>query len=217
MPQRKTIFAPDNYYHVFNRGVEKRIIFHNKQDHQVFLDILTYYLKFVKKSPLNILGRTALTQTGVFQKEITLVAYCLMPNHFHLLLKQKNKDSITKFMQRIGTTYALYFNKKYKRVGSLFQGRFKAKQLDTEPYLLQTTKYIHLNSTFTKPGLVKYPWSSYRKFLNPYAESSQIESVTQPKSMLDYFSKTDPRLSYQSFVEETSLPDWYTQELKLFA
>lgn len=215
MPKRKEIFTENAYYHVFNRGVEKRIIFLDDQDYQTFIDILTYYLKFVKKSFLNALGRIGLTHTGLFQDKITLVAYCLMPNHFHLLVHQKEANATTKFMHRIGVTYSQYFNKRYQRAGPLFQGRFKAKYLDTDPYLLQTSKYIHRNPlTLTRPGRVVNVWSSYKQFADPSIKLTQIDKLVDPLPVLNNFSKTNPQLSYKSFVEETDLADWYKQELK---
>ena len=217
MPKRNTIFADKAFYHIFNRGVEKRTIFVSDQDYQTFLDILTYYLKFIKKSPLNALGRIGLTSTGIFQNKIKLISYCLMPNHFHLLLFQEEKDAISKFMQRISTTFARYFNKRYKRVGPLFQNRFRAKHIETEPYLLQTTKYIHRNPTNTEPGYVTYPWSSYQKYLDPLIDASQIQKVTYPNPILDFFSNSNPQLTYQGFVEETGIANWFQDELKWLA
>lgn len=218
MPRRRTIFTDNAYYHVFNRGVEKRTIFLDDQDYQTFIDILTYYLKFTKKFPFNALTRTGLVHAGLFQDKIALIAYCLMPNHYHLLLHQKTNTprAVSEFIHRVCVAYAMYFNARYQRAGSLFQGRFKAKHLDTDPYLLQSSKYIHrnpLNHT-TRPGLASYKWSSYANYLAPNAGISQINRVTSPQPILDYFSQTNPNLSYQSFVEETELADWYQQNLK---
>ena len=217
MPIRKTIFVENGYYHVFNRGIERRVIFQDNQDYLTFLDILTYYLKFIKKSPLNALTRTGLVNTGIFQDQITLLAYCLMPTHFHILLQQKEKNSISRFMLRVGTTYSMYFNQRYIRDGSLYQGRFKANHITTDSYLLQSSKYIHRNPLDlpTRPGLVEYPWSSYQIYLksnqNPYLP---IHSATKSSTILDYFSSSNPHLSYSSFVEETPLPNWYTKEIE---
>ena len=220
MPYRTTGFTEDAYYHVFNRGVEKRTIFLDEQDYFTFLDILTYYLKFLKKIPKIALTRTGLVNSGRFQNEIKLVAFCLMPNHFHLLLHQQKKNSISEFIRRIATTYSMYFNKRYQRVGALFQGRFKAKHLDTESYLLQATKYLHKNpiDLVTRTGLVNYPWSSYQTYLkNTSKDLHQINSLIHHQPILDYFSKSNFQLSYQSFVEETPLSDPYRQELKWLA
>ncbi len=125
MPYRTVIFVPNSYYHVFNRGSEKRTIFLSDKDYNNFL-------KRVKE--------------GLEKYSISLLAFCLVPNHFHFLLKQKTGTSLSKFMNALLLGHAKYFNTKYERVGPLFQGRFKAKIIETDEYLLQLSKYIHQHS-----------------------------------------------------------------------
>lgn len=153
MPQKNTVktFTENGIYHAYNRGVEKRDIFIDEQDYAVFLHLLKYYL-----SPLEVKNVHPLLEFQNFsivrphplaniEKEVELIAFCLMPNHFHLLLKQISIDGMTKLLRRILTTYSMYFNKRYKRVGHLFQGPYKAVLVQNDSYLLHLSRYIHLN------------------------------------------------------------------------
>ena len=132
-----------------------------------------------------------------------------MPNHFHLLLNQVSKESMRHFMQSLCTSYSMYFNKKYKRIGSLFQDIYKAALIVEDPYLLHLSRYIHLNpiELLTGPSPVsveKYPYSSYAYYLG----KKQVMWIN-PKPILSFF-KTQRRInstlqdffSYQSFVED---------------
>lgn len=214
MPRRNTIrkFTEQGIYHIYNRGVEKRIIFLDEQDYAVFLHLLKYYL-----SPIDPKGVHPLMEFQNFsvvrprplanlEKELDLVAFCLMPNHFHLILQQHTVDGVSKLLLRLLTTYALYFNKRYKRVGYLFQGPYRAVLIETDSYLLHLSRYIHLNpSELTRAPLVSYPYSSYKYYLG-LAKAGWIK----PKIILDYFDKSRllPFLnkypSYKDFVENGS-------------
>ena len=148
MSIRKIQFGEECYYHVFNRGVDKRNIFEDKNDIYYFFNRLT---------DLNIDAVNSRLTTKRFKKQgkviiepnyaklVSIIAYCLLPNHFHLVLKQESKDSISKFMQKLGTSYTMYFNAKYKRSGSLFQGKFKANLIDGDFGLPILSVYINLN------------------------------------------------------------------------
>ena len=159
MPAKNSIkeFISDSYYHLYNRGVEKRLIFQDEQDYSVFISYLKTYL--VPKD-LELINQTfsnpnsspkdkdkalKLLRLNNFSKEIDLLVYCLMPNHFHLLVHQKSENSIDRFTNSIFTRYSMYFNKKYKRVGPLFQGLYKAVRVGSEEQLLWLSRYIHLN------------------------------------------------------------------------
>ena len=152
MPSPHTIreFTTNQYYHVFNRGVEKRDIFIDDQDFTVFLGLLKKYLTGENSNKKN---RHSFSS---FQENISLIAYCLMPNHFHLLLHQKKKDGITQLMRRVSTGYVMYFNNRYNRVGSLFQGRYKASLINKDDYLHHVSRYIHLNPE----NYISWPYSS---------------------------------------------------------
>jgi putative transposase len=174
MPPRNTIktFVKNAYYHIYNRGVEKRIIFEDTQDFKVFLKYLKQYLSPPPK-PEDI--RTTFTLQGTsfkgikrqpknYNKRIDLVAYCLMPNHFHLLLRQNEDRVLENFMRSLSTRYSMYFNKRYDRVGPLFQGIYKAVRVESESYLLHLSRYIHLNPREHTYNLTK-AYSSYADYL----------------------------------------------------
>ncbi|MBB6453645.1 REP element-mobilizing transposase RayT [Salirhabdus euzebyi] len=133
------------HYHITARGNRKESLFSDKKDYQKYL----HYLKETKTSlPFN------------------LHAYCLMPNHIHLLIEMQH-HSISDIIKRIHTIYAMYYNVRYDLVGHLFQGRFKSEVVDSSDYLLEASRYIHLNPV--KAGLTKraedWPWSSYQAYL----------------------------------------------------
>jgi len=222
MPARNVvkIYYENGFYHVYNRGVEKRTIFLDNQDYTVFLHFLKKYLTPVPETSAesaNFWGAASSEfREAPYESlygEIDLLAYCLMPNHYHLLLQQKKIDSMIKLLRRVCTSYVIYFNKKYNRVGSLFQGIYKAVEIDTEQYLLHVSRYIHLNPfelfTEVQPlqrcGLLReYSWSSYPDY---YGNRSTLWVKTQP--VLSYFSSTKNRNpgfaninSYQKFVED---------------
>lgn len=143
MPVRNTVklYLEDTFYHIYNRGVEGRDIFLDDQDYKVFLSYIKRYLTKTTQNEVQPRWRSDVVD------KLQLVAYCLMPNHFHLLVKQKTTDGMTVFIKTLMNSYVRYFNQKYKRVGGLFQGVFKAVQIVDEPYLLHLTRYIHLNPT----------------------------------------------------------------------
>ena len=145
---RKTILAPEEYYHIYNRGVDKRVIFLDTADHQYFLALL--YLSNSRKSFIvsNIAKTHPREEFFDVDREDHLVAigaYCLMPNHFHILIKENVEGGTSLFMQKLSTAYTMYFNAKYERTGALFQGTFKAKHIDNDRYLKYLYAYIHLN------------------------------------------------------------------------
>lgn len=197
---RKT-YIENGYYHIYNRGVEKRNIFLDEQDYKVFLSYLKIYLESpsLQGQALKVAPSRHLKN---YADQITLLAYCLMPNHFHLLVKQTTFNAMNSFIQSILTKYSMYINKKYHRVGPLFQGRYKAVLVKNEPQFLYLTKYIHRNPLDilpTGPGLVGYPYSSYQNYLN------NIQQIwVKPQEILSYFSRINSSLSYKSFIEDTS-------------
>ena len=174
-------FVENGYYHVFNRGVEKRNIFIDEQDYQVFSYYLFIYLHPLDKVLLKYPELPVRLYPRNLNSEVRLLAYCLMPNHFHLLLTQSSLDGISKLLKQLTNAYAFYFNKKYKRVGALLQGRFKAVTIETDNQLVHVSRYIHLNPLIAglNQNLRDYPWSSYSTYLNShetFCDSSQILS-----------------------------------------
>lgn len=215
MPSKNSIkiYAEDSYYHIYNRGVEKRLIFQDAQDYGVFLSYLKEYLTL--KNELELRQKLSDPSTSYKEKdkilkllrmnnfygEITLLAYCLMPNHFHFFIKQKSALSIDKFMQSLCTRYTMYFNRKYRRVGSLFQAVYKAVLVETEEQFIYLSKYIHKQSLALQ-GLTLQGWEEKQPCSFPEYLRVRKTSWVEPQEVLSYFSKTNPSLSYQSFVLE---------------
>ena len=149
MPAKNVVkfYIPNSIYHIYNRGVEKRRIFLDEQDYKILLSYLKLYLSPKEESANEIINHdlkidnkekiiSELYKLNNFYNKIELISYVLMPNHFHLELKQKNKKEIESFMRSLITKYSKYFNKKYERVGPLFQGRYKAVLINNTEYLL---------------------------------------------------------------------------------
>lgn len=198
-------FANDSYYHIYNRGVEKRKIFLNRRDYLRFLETLDFYRVSPQPMKLSDFRRGVIKYKKIDnQKEtIRIFSYCLMPNHFHLLIQQIVDKGASDFMRKVTDSYARYFNTKYERVGPLFQGPFKAKLIETDEYLLQLSKYIHRNSFPLNEWEGKiYPYSSYDYYLK-----NEPHPFCDIEFILSNFSKTNPNLSYQAFVEESEIED----------
>jgi len=172
------ILSTGEYYHVYNRGVDKRQIFMDKEDNWKFFDCLrdlnneTFYEERLVALGLSThsckeLDSLQFKELGAFLKEknsmVDVVSYSLNPNHFHLILKQLQDGGISKFMQKMSTSFTNYFNKKYERSGALFQGNFKRIHIDSEEYLLWLLGYV--NGNIEIHGLNKasnYTWSSFQ-------------------------------------------------------
>lgn len=157
MPARNSIkqYDVDAYYHVYNRGVNKRSIFLDAQDYGVFMGMLKRYLgSNAEKDAYN-------RNYPNYGQGVDLLAFCLMPNHFHLLLYQKDDIKAMELLMRsLTTAYTRYFNSKYKRTGHLFQGSYKASRILSDPYLLHISRYIHMNPKDYK----SWPYSSWPYF-----------------------------------------------------
>ena len=213
--ERKIKFAPDEYYHIYNRGVEKRKTFLNKSDYMRFLELL--HLCNRKESVVTRLipeKDRFVDRAGVHL--VSIGAYALMPNHFHLLIRANDDNGITEFMRKVTTGYTMYFNKKYQRVGPLFQGVFKAEHVDSDEYLKYLYSYIHLNpakiidSEWRKHIREKgdnkllefvrsYPYSSYDDYLN---DKRPQKVVLSKGDFPDYFElKTDLRKSLTDWID----------------
>lgn len=141
-------FAPNEWYHCYSRGVDKRIVFETKVDYERFLQLL-YLLnsdKTIHRSDLQKVSTVEVLQRERGKPLVAIGAYCLMPNHFHLLLKEVRKGGISTFMRKLGIAYAMYFNIKNKRVGNLFVKPFRSKHLADERYFKRVVQYVHLNA-----------------------------------------------------------------------
>lgn len=210
MPAKNTIkeFVTNGYYHLYNRGVEKRDIFMDEQDYGVMTSYMKTYLTSKDEDGLRrvILDESSsykqkadasrLLRLNNFVNTLQLLSFCLMPNHFHFLVKQTEANTIDRFMNSLFTRYSMYINRRYKRVGPLFQGLYKAVLVTTEEQFLYLSRYIHRNPASKGSALRSYPYSSYAAYLG----LRQYDWL-HPKEILSYFGK-GRRTSYQSFVED---------------
>ena len=157
MPIRNTVKLYDSpaYYHVYNRGVGNQPIFHDSNDRLKFLSLFARYL--------DINDSSKRSDALPYDKyDVEVVAYCLMGNHFHLLLYQEqDPGEISRLMRSISTAYSMYFNRKYKSNGHLFQSTFKASRITNDSYLLHISRYIHMNPR----SYLRYKWSSIAYYL----------------------------------------------------
>lgn len=179
-------FGSGSIIHVYNRGNNREKIFHDAGDYKAFAYRIGLALGVDEKT-LNQVGMLSVphsririkTNKGLFK----LHAFCLMPNHFHLLIEQCGDTGVSKLISQICTSYAMYINKKYKRVGHVFQERFKSVLIEDNPQLMWASAYIHMNPV--KDGLVKHPreykWSSYNDFTSernlPIIHTDLLKSI----------------------------------------
>lgn len=217
MPAKNKIkeYHENGYYHLYNRGVEKRVIFADKQDESVFLSYIKEYLtpKDSDKLSRTINDDTStphqkaqarkLIRMNNFSDQLNLLAYCLMSNHFHLLVKQTVPRTIEIFMRSLCTRYVQYFNHRNNhRVGPLFQDVYKAVLVESEEQLLHLSRYIHLNPLQKGRSLKESPQpSSYPNYLG-FIKQDWIK----PHEILSYFAKSGTN-SYSSFVENSQIDE----------
>jgi putative transposase len=189
MPARNIykIYTVDTYYHIYNRGVNKEPVFRDDQDYAVFLQLLKRYLDPSARTERQ--GNGALYPC--YDDELNLVAYCLMRNHFHLFIYQYSDTGMKKLMRSLTVAYSMYFNKKYKRVGPVFQQRYRAVRIDDDAQLLHITRYIHLNPKH----YASYKWSSYLNYAG-----ERYQRWLKPHRILELFSY-NPR-KYVEFVDD---------------
>lgn len=203
MPSRNIIkhYTENGYYHIYNRGVNKEPIFLEKKDCVVFQRFLKQYLS-PKDQLAQFIGSdirvSRLINTNMSDK-IEILAFSLMPNHFHLLLRQTEMYAIATFMKRLFTSYVKYFNKKYKRIGPLFQDTYKGLLVENDNYVLHLSRYIHLNPRNLKKDAIDYnEFCSY-----PYYLGEKEGMWVHPEFILSYFPGTldEKRRAYKKFVE----------------
>jgi len=172
---RKVVFRNDEIYHVFNRGIERRTIFTNKRNYERARDLIRFYKHKTRQRYSQVIRLTEdirnkiLDEVYKSEKLIDILAYCLMPNHFHFLLKQNSEKGISTFVSNFTNAYTKYFNTKNQRLSPLFQGTFKAVLVESEEQLVHLSRYIHLNpvvsSVIRESDLDSYPWSSYPEYI----------------------------------------------------
>ena len=217
MPERVTPLVNNYYYHVFNRSVAKIPIFIYQDDYIRALELLDYY-RFKKPSyPYSKFRRLPHEEQSKYllnleksgTKMVDINCFCLMPNHFHLLLKQLEDNGIEDFLRYFQDSYAKYFNIKKERVGALFQSRFKVVLIEDGEQLLHVSRYIHLNPYSSlivrkKVDLLNYPWSSFSYFLqdNNTWFCSPTEVLNQFNSKKEYQEFVFDRADYQKKLKQ---------------
>lgn len=198
MALRKTPFISNEYYHIYNRGNSKQPIFQDENDYIRFIKLL--FLSNGKESFKIDFIENEIYDFDRGEQLVSIGAYCLMPNHFHLLLTQVCEGGISKFMQKLSTGYSMFYNNRYERTGSLFEGKFKSEHADNDRYLKYLFSYIHLNpvklidSDWKEKGiknknatinfLEKYPYSSFQDFTG---YSRQQKDILNIKAFPSYF------------------------------
>ena len=209
MAERKQSFAEGEYYHLYNRGTEKRIIFLDEHDYNYFL-FLMYICNTTKSLVLRDVNK-------YFDRGKTIVdigAYCLMPNHFHILVYEKVENGISTYMRKLMTAYSMYFNKKYNRTGKLYEGVFKSNLCNTDVYLKYMYSYIHLNpakiidknwrkiKTKNTRQLLDYTYSYKYSSIKEYTTSKY--KIINPEAFPVYFNT--------SIDHKTELLEWLNYE-----
>ncbi|MEK7142419.1 MAG: transposase [Patescibacteria group bacterium] len=183
MAIRRIPFLVGEHYHLYNRGVDKRIIFVDENDYKRFTALL-YLCNSTNPVDMRVLFNKGLSFVEVFSVDrreqiVDIGAYCLMPNHFHILVRERIEKGISIFMEKLSTAYSMYFNKRNNRTGRLSEGPFKAKHIDNEHYFNWLFSYIHLNpvkltdSTWKENG-ISDPEKA-RNFMEHYKYSSYFD------------------------------------------
>lgn len=203
--------APGEHYHIFNRAINKQTIFHNFNDYVRFLFLIIYIQSPVKVLHISRIvkdlekyctGQSRALATGYEEKIIKkrvveLVSFCIMPNHFHLMVKELEEGGMADYMQRVLTAYSKYYNTKYEKSGHVFQGPYRAVHVEDNEQLLHLSAYIHrnpreLSEWFRKED--KYPWSSYKDCI----EKNRWGELLRPDILMGEFKD---RKDYDKFVK----------------
>lgn len=216
MPRRIIPFANNEYYHVFNRGINKQPIFLDKRCYGRALEIMEYYSfanPFPRYSRLLCLSREERERTWTnLRKEgkrlVEIISFSFLPNHFHFLVKQVENNGVQKLLKEFQNSYTRFFNTKYKKIGPILQGQFKAVRIEDTEQLLHVSRYIHLNphSSYVVKNiesLEDYFWSSYPE----YVSKTDLE-ICKKKIILSQFKKI---YEYKKFVDNNAS---YQRELE---
>ena len=214
MTTRKVPFENGEFYHVYNRGVDKRVVFEDLSDSRRFLRSMVAFNDeypagslFLYDRLYNNSGSTATTlkvEEEARKPLVNIVAYCLNPNHFHLLLEQASDGGVSEFMRRVSGGYTWYFNNKYGRTGSLFQGRFKSVHVESNEYLLHVSIYVNLNarvhscsdSGSTATAVSLSSWSEYMVT----SDCGQEDDICKKDDILNQFRDQQ---EYRKFAENS--------------
>lgn len=184
------------FFHAQNIGVEKRIIFEDEKDCKRFIETLNHYKSTTPPSRFAFRKRARGEQASDPTPLVDIVAYCLMPNHFHLLLKENQSGGVSKFLSKVSNSYTKYFNSRHKRSGSLFKGRFKSAKID-DSQLQDIARYIHLDPFVKKivRDINNFPFSSY------YELTQNQKGITEKAFLLSFFPDITAFIDYTTNVD----------------
>lgn len=196
---RKVELAVGEIYHVFNRGVDKRIIFSDQKDLDRFFQSM---LAFNSVNPIGSLYEQSFEKNKAKEPLVYFVAYNLLPNHFHFILEQVAEKGISQFMKRLLGGYTWYFNNRHKRSGSLFQGAFKSVHIDSNEYLLHASVYVNLNDQISQLGgsVAKLGKSSMNEYLNIFSEKNSQNICQKKNIILEQFKNSE---EYNEFAVDS--------------
>jgi len=202
---RKLVFQNGSLYHIFNRGIERRIVFQDTRELYRALELLSFYnhkdvpVRYSQFLQLSLETKdSTLKRLSESERLVDILVFCLMPNHFHFLFRQKTDNGISTFIANFTNSFTKYFNAKYKRIGPLFEGVFKAVFIESDDQLIHLSRYIHLNpvasSIINSNQLLDYKWSSYSAYLSLSKES---KIVLDKETVLSFFKTSK---LYEEFV-----------------
>jgi len=207
---RKFQFQTKEYYHIYNRGVDKRDIFMDKKDYIRFIRSMQefnnidvnggFYKKYLKSKERGSTSKLEVEpQASRYKPQIEFICYCLNPNHYHFVIRQLFNDGITKFMHRLSTAYTMYFNNRHNRSGSLFETRFKAIHIKNYSHFLKLVVYVNCNSEVHQIySADSWPWSSYFDY-----RGKRNGTLCNKQIIMEEFKSI---AEYKNFCEEV-LPD----------
>jgi len=200
---RKISFELNEFYHIYNRGVEKRLLYMDKLDHERFIKLL-FFCNSLKRVNIRDLPKgLAFVEFNRGETIVDIGAYCLMPNHFHILVREKTENGISTFIQKLLTGYTMYFNAKNKRKGRLFESTFQAVHANSDEYLKYLFAYIHLNPA----KLVDPTWKEVG--VKSEAKINEFLNNYQFSSFLDY-SISDTERDYSQVLSKKAFPHYFT-------
>lgn len=193
MPYRTVPFVNGEFYHLYNRGINRQSTFSKNRDYIRFMETFFYY-QIANPKPKFSMYRQTTSPIDQTKKILEIIAYCLMPNHFHLLVRQVQDNGISEFIRKAVHSYTKYYNTKYDRLGPVFQALFKAVRIETDEQLIHVSRYIHLNPlvSLLVKDLKSYPYSSYRTYIG-LEDNSDIAK----HYILDFFKSPG---KYEKFV-----------------
>ncbi|PIR13251.1 hypothetical protein COV49_02820 [Candidatus Falkowbacteria bacterium CG11_big_fil_rev_8_21_14_0_20_39_10] len=201
------IFQSGYYYHIYNRGVDKREIFQDQWDYVRFIKSIRVFNNIRPSGSVYLQDKLKSSPNPSKDSDclIEIIAYSLLPNHFHFLVKQLKDNGISKFMQKLGMGYTNYFNYKHGRSGYLFQGKFKSKRIKSHEHLCYVSSYVNGNIEIHKVAIAKsWPWSSYQDYLGiRNGTLCDKESVLNDlKSVFEYERFTNYVINNSSKIKE---------------